>query len=194
MPSADERLLADVEDFSSSNTRPSEEAWSRINGQPQAEMRARLSRLSASLPERDGRRVFIAFALCHLGEDYSANKEIVVSSLTKKPVYERVYGDWAADLVIRLARRGDKSLLPHLFASANWSDGAMASDLSGFFTEELKSEPDVFLSHLEGTPPAVRQKVYELFDGWELSDQDRQAIKAYLKSVAKTSDAGPPDR
>ncbi|MBV9924357.1 MAG: hypothetical protein JOZ96_04885 [Acidobacteria bacterium] len=187
---ADERLLADVAAFASHEGR-AEEAWARLNSRPQAETLYRLNRLSASLPVRDRNRVLIAFALCHLGGDYSANKQVVLSSLAKKPPYDEFSGDWAASLVIRLARRGDKSVLPHLFASADWADGATGADLQGFFTKELKSEPGVFLSNLEGTPPAIRQKVYGLLDPYGLSDADRRELQAYFKSVSKPSAAAP---
>ena len=78
-------------------------------------------------------------------------------------------------------------MLPHIFAAAEWSDGAMSEELSGFFVEEMKNEPEMFLSNLKAMPLRTRHKVYKLFDESVLSDEDQRNIKEYLISVPKNS-------
>ena len=190
MPSknTDLELITEIEKFSGSgDSSVSDEAWKRINSYPRQDVIDRLKRLYTSLPEDDHHRVLIAFVLCNLDEDYQTNKQVVLSSLTPKPYYKHFYGDWAAALLIRLIQRGDKSLLPHIFAAAEWSDGAMSEELSGFFVEEMKNEPEMFLSNLKAMPLRTRHKVYKLFDESVLSDEDQRNIKEYLISVPKNS-------
>lgn len=188
---ADASLLADVERFAASGGGVSDKTWKRISSYPREDLVGRLNRISAALPEHDRRRVLIAFLLCNLDQDYPLNKKIVISGLAPKPQYRQFYGDWAAGLVIRLIQRGDRSLLPHLFTAAEWSDGAMTEELAGFFVEEIRAEPATFLADLKTVPPRDRREVYTVIDASIFSDRDRKEIRGLLRSAAKNSDIAP---
>jgi len=189
---ADANLIADVERFAASGGGISSDAtWKRLHSYPREDLVGRLNRISAALPQDDRRRILIAFLFCNLDQDYSLNKKLVISGLAPSPQYRQFYGDWAAGLVIRLVQRGDRSLLPHLFAAAEWSDGAMSGELAGFFLEEIRAEPATFLADLKEAPPQVRREVYKVIDAGILSDRDRKEIKKLLTSAAKNSDIAP---
>lgn len=188
---ADGSLLAAVEEFAASGGARTDRAWRKISSYSRDDLVGRLNRISGALPEHDRRRVLIAFLLCNIDQDYPLNKKIVVSSLEPKSGYRQFYGDWATGLTIRLVQRGDRSLLPHLFAAAEWSDGAMSEELSGFFIEEIRTEPAAFLSELKDATPQVRQQVYRVMSADIFSAEDRKELDRALTSAAGNTATAP---
>jgi hypothetical protein len=188
---ADGSLMAAVEEFAAGGGMSSDRAWRKINSYSRADLVGRLNRISGALPEDDRRRVLIAFLLCNLDQDYPLNKKVVVSSLEPKSGYRQFYGDWAAGLMIRLVQRGDRSLLPHLFAAAEWSDGAMSEELSAFFIDATRTESAAFLSELKDAPPQVRRQVYKVMSAGIFSAEDRKELDEALTSAARDADTAP---
>ena len=184
--SVDEEITKQVENFAGSNGAAAEEAWKRLESYPRQDLINSLVRMQQSLPEQDHHRVLIAFVLCNLDYEYQANRQTIISALTREPSYKDFYADWPTGLVIRLIRRGDNDLLRVLFSSAEWADGAMAEELSGIFVEQMRTDPERFLLELKSEPRRARQEIYGLLlSETTITQDDVKAIKAYLLSVRK---------
>jgi len=164
------------------------EAWNALNTTPREELISRLQQIRNAIPEDDHRRVSVAFVLCLLASDYENNKSAIVRDLLKEPHNKNPYNDWEAELVHRLIVRGDSHLLPTLFETTVWADGAMAASLSGYLTYHMRNRPEQFLLELKAQREEIRQDVYErLMQDELLTKEDLASIKRYLESVPKTS-------
>ena len=147
--------------FSGDEDEESAEAWKKLSSYPPQQLAGKLLQISRSLPEDDRHRVLIAFILCNLNYDYQTNSEIVSSSLSEKSRYKH-FDDWAAALIFRLIEKGDKDLLPLLFASTKWSDGAFSTSLSGYLTKSFTKDPHFFLRKLGEQLKIIRYLTYSL--------------------------------
>lgn len=166
----------------------SSEAWKTLNTTPREELISRLQKIRNAIPKNDHRRVSVAFVLCLLASDYENNKSAIVRDLLKEPHNKNPYKDWEAELVHRLIVRGDSHLLPTLFETTAWADGAMAASLSGYLTYHMRNRPEQFLFELKPQREEIRQDVYKrLMQDELLTKEDLASMKRYLESVPKTS-------
>jgi len=186
--SSDRELTKQVERFASSDATESTRAWKVLESSNRESLINQLTRLYEATPSDDYHRVLISFTFCKLNHNYAVNRNIVLSSLSKTLPYKRFYGDWAASLAHRLFVGGDKEVLAELFRAADWSDGAMSEELSGAYSDAIKSDPQGFLRVLAAQSGSNRIKVYELLKNNSLTNDESEKIKAYLRSVSPTSD------
>ena len=159
---SDKDLLKAVETFASSDATASAKAWKVLKSQDRESLVSRLTSLYASTSPDDYHRVLIAFTFCKLGHEYVANKRIVLSALTKQLPFQRLYGDWTAGLVHSLLLDGDKDVLADLFTAAEWSDGAMAAELAGAYSDAIRDDPQTFLQALASQSEKTRRQVLVL--------------------------------
>ena len=188
--SDDKQLITEVEQFTSSDERVSDSAWRRLQGRTRSELIEDLTRISDASAPDDQNRVLIAFTLCSLGHDYSSNRQIVVSALSKKPPFKHLAGDWAVSLIRRLIVRGDHDLLVLLFDASDWSDGAMTTELTHAYSQTLVADPATFLRMLSSRPEQTRSQVILLFKDNSLTEDEKKKVKAYLQNVSRQSSFG----
>lgn len=143
--------------------------------------------MAKALPADDRNRVFIAFTLCRLNNDYLANRSIVLSALSENRRYRDLGGDWAVGLVGRLMMQGDEELLAPLFSASSWSDGAMSTDLIFFYSRALVADPEHFLQLLASQPKAIRRDVTVLLEHHTLTAAERQKVNMHLSTLSRRS-------
>jgi hypothetical protein len=184
---SDKDLLKQVETFASSDTNASAKALKVLDSYAHQNLIDDLTRLYGSTSPDDYHRVLIAFTLYKLGHENEANKRIVLSALSKHSPFERLYGDWTASLVHSILLGGDKEVLADLFAAAEWSDGAMSTELAGAYSDAIKNDPEGFLETLAPQSENNRRAVYALLKDNSLTKEERERVTVHLRSVSPTS-------
>jgi hypothetical protein len=190
-PSDDQRLMTDVEQFASSDEGKWVAAWQNLQTRSRPKLIEDLTRISNASASDDRKRVLIAFTFCNLGHDYAANREIVLSALSKHSPFTDLLGDWAASLVRRLAVKGDHDLLVPLFDASEWSDGAMSQELAGAYSQTLALDPATFLRMLSSRPEQTRSRVMLLLTDNYLTEDENRKVMSYLKHVSGNASLGP---
>lgn len=185
---SDTDLMKQVETFTSSEATASAKAWEVLEGYDRQNLISQLTRLFGSASDDDYHKVLVAFTFCKLNHEYVANRSVVLSSLSQKSPYKGFYGDWAANLVHRLLLAGDKEVLTNLLAAAEWSDGAMSEELSGTYSDAIRSDPQTFLKALASQSENARRQVYVLLKNNSLTKEEREKVKASLESIPSASD------
>ena len=188
--SQDKELLKNVAQFAGEGYESSA-AWQDLMTHDRQKLINDLTRISSSLPAEDRNRVLIAFTLCKMRHDYSHNRQVVLSALSKHSPYKELYGDWVVTMIGRLVIDGDKDLLEPLFKASEWSDGAMATDLASKYSEALATDPNTFLNLLSLQSPSARDHVMYLLRDNSLTPEQNEKIKRYLKAVAPSSKLAP---
>ncbi len=181
--SDDEELLRDVERFASSDEPMSR--WQSLQRRSRSELIEDLTRISKAAAD-DRTRVLIAFTLCTLRHEYAANREIVLSALSRNSSFKNL-GDWAVSLVRRLMIQGDNELLIQLFDASEWSDGAMSTELAHAYSQGLAAKPEHFLRALSSRPEQTRTRVLALLKDNTLSEEERSKLRSYLRDVSRQS-------
>jgi hypothetical protein len=123
--------------------------------------------------------------------DYDHNRQVILSALSKPSPYKDLYGDWTVTMIGSLVIDGDKDLLEPLFKASEWSDGAMATDLSSRYSEALLTDPDTFLNLLSLQSSRTQGDVIDLLRDNSLTPEQNERIKRYLKAVAPSSKTAP---
>jgi len=185
---SDKDILKAVETFASSDTTASNQGWQALESYGTPNLIHNLTRLYASTSPDDYHRVLSAFTLCKLNYEYAVNRKIVLSALTKQSPYKRFYGDWATSLVHRLLLAGDEGVLPDLLGAAEWSDGAMSEELSGAYSDAIKTDPQTFLRTLTSQSENTRRQVYALLKINSLTKDESERVKTFLKAVPPDSE------
>ena len=149
----------------------------------QTDVTGRLRRLQDA-PAVDNRdKIAIAFLLCNLNYEVGANEAVIVRALTEEPHSRNFDADSEAELVGRLIRKGHTDLLPALFSSAQWSDGAMSEFLSDFFADQVRTAPQEFVRQLSRQPDSVRKSVYARLQLGGLTNTDVDQFRKYSNSL-----------
>jgi len=188
---ADRELIALAKDFATSDDRKQDLAWKKLNSYSRSDLVNRLSQLQEPGIKDETDKVAIAFVLCNLDFSYDANKQVIVTALTKEPHSKNSQSDWEAGLIGRLIRRGDKNLLPVLFGVAEWSAGALSEELAGIYLDNWRSDPKGSLLGLKSVPMTARRRVYSLLVNDELlTADDSSKMKTYLRSASHDSNIG----
>lgn len=184
--SKDSELMKEVERFASNNS-ASSSAWQNLMRHDRQMLIDDLSRISSTLPADDRQRIFIAYAFCKMDHDYESNKQVMLTALSRNAPYRDLMGDWVVILIGNLAVDGDMDLLGPLFQAAEWSDGAMATDLSSVYTETLATSPERFLELLSIQPKTTRDAVIRLLHHHSLTPEQSKRVKDFLKTVRSPS-------
>jgi hypothetical protein len=175
-------LLEQVDDFATDEGELGQAAWRKLEAYPRPELIDHLSALRDSSSQDKPVKANIAFVLCNLDHDYQLNRAVIVSafneSIDDADRYERPLD--------RLIRRGDKELLQVLFAVVPRSDGGLSEVLADTFADQMENSTEAFLTQLATQPKPIRRKVSEYVD-FATSDQDKINIKAFLRSIPKSS-------
>lgn len=185
---SDRDLMKQVETFASSDATASAKAWRVLESYDRQNLISELTRFYGSASDDDYHKILIAFTFCKLNHEYAVNRTIVLSALTKQSPFERLYGDWTASLVHSLLLGGDKDVLADLFAAAEWSDGAMAAELAGAYSDAIRNDPETFLQALASQSENTRRQVYVLLKDNSLTKDESEKVKAFLKSVPPGSE------
>jgi hypothetical protein len=184
---SDDDLMALVKQIAADSDRSSA-AWKTLSSYPRQDLVTRLQKLMAAMPEDDRRRVAMMFVFCFLDYDYEGNSRAIVRALVKEPRVSNPDADWELQLVHRLVERGDSHLLPVLFETVFFADGAMAAGLSGYLVFHLRTRPEQFLDELKGEPPEIRRGVYDgVLEDELLTKEGLASIMRSLESVPKGS-------
>ncbi len=179
---SDEELLEVVETFSTDVGEPGEDAWEQLRSYPRQELIDRVSKIGEEPDQDDFVRTNIAFLMCNLDQDYQSNRDIIVSAFNQSPDTAELY---EAQLD-RLIRRGDKGLLQVLFEITPQSDGALSDGLAETFAFQIKTDTDGFLSQLRTQPRSTRSQISDFVNS-AISDEDKSAVRSYLRSIPETS-------
>jgi hypothetical protein len=186
-----QRLIALARDFATSDSRRRDLAWKTLNSYPRSELIEKLVQVQEDNATDEPDRLAVAFVLCNLDFDYGANKQLIVATMRKEPHNQNPYSDWAAELIGRLIRRGDKTLLPVLFEVAEWSDGALSEEISGVYLDSWRSDPKGFLTELKAVPMTARRQVYFLLiNDVLLTAEDSSKMKVFLRSASNDLSVG----
>ncbi len=188
--SHDREIISIVRSFATSDASKQGTAWTALRAYHRDEIIGELRRLQNDETISEADRIAIAFALCNMDFDYSVHRQLIVTGLETEPHYKNPLADWEAGLIGRLIDRGDKDLLPVLFRASQWSDGAMAEDLSNIFEQELVKNPESFVVQLTNVPSGVRKSVYRLIEYKRLPTKDVEKLKSYLSSALSDSGKG----
>lgn len=188
--SSDRELLKNVEIYAGLGDDASS-AWQNLMSHDREKLARDLGRISDGLPSNDRNRVLIAFAFCKMRYDYDSNRKIVLSALAKKSPYKDLGGDWAVTLIASLLIDGDKDLLVPLLQAAEWSDGAMAMDLSRVYYDALSMDTDGFLASLVKQSKNTRKNVTYLIRNNSRTPEQNQRIIGYLKKISPPSKVAP---
>jgi hypothetical protein len=175
-------LLDQVDDFATDGGEVGQAAWRKLEAYPRQELVDHLSVMRDSSSQDEFVKPNIAFVLCNLDHDYQINREIIVSAFNKS----LDGADRCEALLDHLVRRGDIELLQVLFAVVPRSDGGLSEGLAGTFADQMENSTEAFLTQLATQPKAIRRKVSEYVD-FATSDQDKMNIKAFLRSIPKSS-------
>ena len=188
--SADRELVKDVERFASSDNSEASAAWNNLMRHDRQTLIKELSRISSALPADDRDRVFIAYTFCKMDHEFDTNRKVIRSALSKNPPYRDLYGDWVASLMGNLVIDGHKDLLAPLFQAAEWSDGAMSTELAGVYSQALLMDPESFVTTLSTESAKTRNTVIRLLHDHSLTAEQNEKVKAYLKTVVSSSKQG----
>jgi hypothetical protein len=180
-------LLRKVQLFASNDDEEAARAWQDLQNQDRQKLVNELNSVAKSVAANDRNRVFIAFTLCRLNQDYDANRNIVLSALAEHRPYKDLGGDWAADLVARLMVQGDLDLLKALFSASSWGDGAMGTELASAYSQALVADPEHFLQLLVLQPKAIRRGVTMLLEHHTLTAEERQKVNIRLSMFSRQS-------
>jgi hypothetical protein len=189
---SDEDLLNLAKEFATSDSRRREQAWNSLSSYERASLTTKLAKLRDNVTGVD--RIAIAFLLCNLDFEYDVNRNLIVAAVKKEPHHENLHADWEAELIARLIKRGDKSLMPVLFEVASWSDGALAEDLSSIFEQQLTRDAASFIAKLSSEPKKTRADVYAHFDDESFSLEDIMGVLDYLNSGQLETELASRDR
>ncbi len=182
-PKAD--LIKLIEDASSGEGYPA--VLAKLRALPRTELYSTLNRIGKGLDFDDALRVKIAFVSCHLGFDYNFNRQILASSLTRKPRYRQFWAHETASLITGLlATRRDPILLSALLNSTEWSDGALSEELAEAFETQAQDHTTFFLSNLRTQSPKRRRRVYRLFKA-DSQGNTLKPVQDRLASIPRTS-------
>jgi hypothetical protein len=184
----DADLVKLIQKFAEDEGEEGEKVFNELRSIPRTELISALSRLRNSLSPTDSLQPQIAFVFCYLDQDYKTNAEILASALSKEPKYQNFDADWAASLLARLIKRGDKSLLKTLFTAVLWSDGALSEELGVTFGHELTDRTQSFVEMLVDQPVEVRTHVYALIaQTGSLSREELRLVVVALRNIHTTS-------
>src|SRR5215510_128814 len=179
---SDEELLEVVETFSTDVGEPGEDAWKQLQSYSRQELIDRVSKIGDEPDQDDFVRTNIAFLMCNLDQDYGSNREIIVSAFNQSPDTAELY----EAQIDRLIRRGDKGLLQVLFVITPQSDGALSDGLAETFAFQIKTDTEGFLAQLRSQPRSTRSQVSDFVNS-AISDQDKSAVRSFLRSIPETS-------
>lgn len=185
--SDDTELLQQVLSLVSGDESRSSIAWQNLQSRDRQKLINDLNRISSALTATDRNRVFIAFTLCRISEDYKTNRAVVLSALAKDSPYIDLFGDWTVTLVDSLRTAGDQELLFNLFEASAWSDGAMSDNLARIYSQSLASNPVMFVEMLSTRPEELRSKVLALIQYHPLDKDQKTKVRPYLKTVSPHS-------
>lgn len=119
--------------------------------------------LLAAQPKAAGKRaVAIAYLLASLGENYDANRGIVLNAFNEYFQHPETGEDDPVDYVVSLCNRGDDSLLKSLMVVADKATGDTTETLSIFYSEALVDDTEGFLKILASLPVENQKKVAAL--------------------------------
>jgi len=179
---SDEELLELVETFSTDVGEDGEDAWKQLQGYSRQELIDRVSKIGDEPDQDDFVRTNIAFLMCNLDQDYESNREIIVSAFNQSPDTAELY----EAQIDRLIRRGDKGLLQILFEITPQSDGALSDGLAETFAFQIKTDTEGFLAQLRNQPRSTRSQISDFVNS-AISDQDKSAVRSFLRSIPETS-------
>jgi hypothetical protein len=179
---SDEELLELVETFSTDVGEPGEDAWKQLQSYSRQELIDRVTNIGDEPDQDDFVRTNIAFLMCNLDQDYESNREIIVSAFNQSPDTAELY----EAQIDRLIRRGDKGLLQVLFAITPQSDGALSDGLAETFAFQIKTDTEGFLAQLRSQPRSTRSQISDFVNS-AISDQDKSAVRSFLRSIPETS-------
>lgn len=175
-------LLDQIEAFSTDVGELGEAAWQQLQAYPRQELVDRLVLMRDASNQDEFVKANIAFLLCNLDHDYEINREIIVSAFNQSPDTADLY----EGQIDRLIQRGDKGLLQVLFAIAPRSDGALSDGLADTFAYQMTSSTEAFLTQLATQPRTTRSQVADFINS-AISEEDKTAIKTFLKSIPASS-------
>ena len=178
----DAELAEQIEVFSTDVGESGATAWSQLQSYPRDELVKRLAQLRDNASPDDFVRTNIAFVFCNLDQVYATNRDAIVTAFNQSPDTADLY----EVLLDRLIQRGDKDLLQVLFEMATRSDGALSDGLATTFAEQTKTSTEAFLVQLAKQPRSVRSQIGEFVNS-ATSNDDKNSIKTFLKSVPSTS-------
>lgn len=119
--------------------------------------------LLAAQPKAAGKRaVAIAYLLASLGENYDANRGVVLNAFNEYFQHPESAEDDPVDYIVSLCNRGDDSLTKALMLVADKGRGETAETLSIFYSEALVDDTEGFLKVLASLPVENQKKVAEL--------------------------------
>ena len=179
---SDEELLELVETFSTDVGEPGEDAWKQLQSYSRQELIDRVTKIGDEPDQDDFVRTNIAFLMCNLDQDYESNREIIVSAFNQSPDTAELY----EAQIDRLIRRGDKGLLQVLFEITPQSDGALSDGLAETFAFQIKTDTEGFLAQLRNQPRSTRSQISNFVNS-AISDQDKSAVRSFLRSIPETS-------
>ena len=159
-----------------------QDAWKKLQTYPRQELIDFLTQIQQKNLQNDSLRSEVAFVLCNMDYEYSANKEVIISTFKKSPEQ----ADYLERPIDRLIRRGDKDLLSVLFEATTWSDGSLSEGIGDTFAEQIRTDLEKFLLELKTQNPKIRNRVYRLIYS-SLSDEDLKQNKINLSKIPKTS-------
>ena len=154
---------------------------------PQLEIAQRLMKLQEASQKDPHASVSIAFLLCNLDYDVENNKRVIVAEFVKDYHSRGPYSEWEACVLDRLMKKGHKDLLPVLFDSVEYSDGAMAQSLSYFFLRQLRDEPLDFLVQLDRQSKSVRRVVYSFLAYADIAPEELNKTVRFLNSISDSN-------
>ncbi len=119
--------------------------------------------LLAAQPKAGGKRaVAIAYLLASLGENYDANRAIVLNAFNEYFQHPETGEDDPVDYIVSLCNRGDDTLLKSLMVVADKARGETAGTLSIFYSEALVDDTEGFLKALSALPVETQKTVATL--------------------------------
>jgi hypothetical protein len=119
--------------------------------------------LLAAQPKAVGKRaVAIAYLLASLGENYDANRGIVLNAFNEYFQHPESAEDDPVDYTVSLCNRGDDSLTKSLMLVADKAKGETSETLSIFYSESLVDDTEGFLKILTSLPVENQKKVAAL--------------------------------
>lgn len=179
---ADHELINELSNFARDQGELGKAAWQRLTSYPRQKLVDLVLHLGHEGKEDEVLVVNIAFLLCNIDYEYEANRDALVRFFSKG----RAEADYSEQLLARLIRRGDMTLLTVLFSASDWSDGGLSESLADTFAQQLRQDTRHFLFRIKGEPQNRRWRVFALLHS-ALPPADVKKIQKDISSIPNSA-------
>jgi hypothetical protein len=152
------------------------------------------------LPQKFAKQVIVVIAISLLSLHPGVYAQIpasrrqalrIMKGCATRPVTLNCSED-TAEYLIRLYKRGDRTLLRPLLDASLHSDGALAESLGTFYSDVLYARPRTFLSGLRSRPQKQQRSLCwsaGATDGGGMNASTLRKVRSSLRAISSTNDS-----